>query len=103
MPLWLTGSDDASNDALVLFQYVHLRSLLERREALWCVEVPDGATHPLTRAVWFGKIDMPYRPACVCTDLTIARWKTASGLVASLAAAVMACSNSKRAVRSTTC
>ena len=39
MPLWLTGSDDASNDALVLFQYVYLRSLLERREALWRVEV----------------------------------------------------------------
>src|ERR1043166_73000 len=70
MPLWMTRSDDASNDVMLHRRHMlGLGGFLERRKTLWRVEVPDGARHPLTRAVWGGKIDMAHRPARVCTDL----------------------------------
>src|SRR6266704_4091459 len=70
MPRGLTRSDDASNDVMPYRRYMQgLRGLLERRKALWRVEMPDGARYPLTGVVWGGKVDMANRPARVCTDL----------------------------------
>src|SRR5262245_35903759 len=70
MPLWLTRSDDTPNDVIPHRGHMQgLRGLLERHQALWRVDVPDGAGPPRTRAVWFGEIDMADRPASVCTDL----------------------------------
>src|SRR5262249_36736952 len=53
MPLWLTRSDDASDDFMPHRRHMQgLCGLLERRKALGRVEVPDGARHPLSGALW---------------------------------------------------
>src|SRR5262245_58966763 len=52
MPLWLTRSDDVPYDVILYRGHMQgLGGLLERCKAHQRVEVPDGAGHPLTRAV----------------------------------------------------